>query len=224
MLSWQNDYPNPANYPISSFQTPIPPPEVDPDAGELLYVAYNPAWQEVLEGALMQLMNPATWQGTDAEIVEAQNRANVLMWLLQHAVVLPAEEKAPTPFWDEDSDVSDEFPTDMQPWYGYVTNPEAPQDELDFVEQFGIWAMTGFLAVATWEIGAAPAILFHTIAPRFVLAMRRGDLGEVIRILVDGEEHARVDTSGYAAGDVIRQSIFTDDTLTGHDIAIVQVS
>lgn len=218
-----NSYPNPDNYPAPSFPTPVPPPEVDPDAGELLYVGYNPAWTEVIEGALMQLMNPATWQGDHDDIITAQNRANVLMWLLQEPVDV-GEVKAPTPYWDEDSDVPDEFPADVQPWYGYVTNPEAPQDELDFVEQFSIWAMTGFLAVATWEIGAAPAILFHTIAPRFVLAMRRGDLGEVIRILVDGEEQARVDTSSYAPGDVIRQSIFTDDSLAGHDIAIVQVS
>lgn len=216
-----NSYPNADNYPTPSFPTPIPPPEVDPEAGDLLYVGYNPAWTEALEGALMQLMNPATWQGTDEEIVTAQNRANNLMWLLQH----PAEQqKTPTPYWDDDTDVDDEAEPELQPWYGTVSDPEAPPGELTFVENAGVWAMTGFLAVATWEIGAAPAILFHTIAPRFVLAMRRGDLGEVIRILVDGEEAARVDTSGYAPDEVIRTPIVGNPELEGHDVMLVQVS
>lgn len=131
----------------------------------------------------------------------------------------------PTPFWDDDTDVDDESPADVQEWYGYVTDPEAPPEELTFVEDAAIWGFTGFLALATWEIGAAPAILFRTIAPRFALAMRRGDLGEVIRILVDGEEAARVDTSGYDAGEVIRVPIVGDPAIeTGHDVMIVQVS
>jgi len=55
-------------------------------------------------------------------------------------------------------------------------------------------------------------------------AVRRGDLGEIIRIIVDGEEAARVDTSPAAAGDVLRVEIVGDPDLDGHDIAIVQVS
>ena len=82
-----------------------------------------------------------------------------------------------------------------------------------------------FLAVATWEIGAAPAILFHTIAPSFVLAIRRGDLGEVIRILVDGQDAAQVNTASASVGDVVRVPIVADPTVTtGHDIMIIQVS
>jgi len=218
----QNVYPDADNYPVSSFQSPVPPPDVDPDAGELLYVGYNPAWTEVLEGALMQLMNPATWQGDHDEIITALNRANGLMILLQHPVVPP--EEIPSPYWDEDGDVDDSYPADMQPWYGYVTDPELPPGELTFIENAAIWTFTGFLAVATIEIGAAPAILFSTIAPRFVLATRRGDLGEIIRILVDGEESARIDTSGYAPGEVIRTPILADPELSSHDIMIVQVS
>lgn len=131
----------------------------------------------------------------------------------------------PAPFWDDNEDVDDELPIDAQPWYGTVPNPEAAPDELDFVENAAIWAMTGFLAIATWEVGAAPAVLFHTIAPKFVLAMRRGDLGEIIRILVDGEEAARIDTTSAAPDTVIRVPIVADPTIeTGHDIAIIQVS
>jgi len=128
----------------------------------------------------------------------------------------------PTPFWDEDQDVDDELPDDAQPWYGYVTNPTAPPEELDFVENAAIWTITGFLAIATWEIGAAPAILFNTIAPKFALAVKRGDFGEIIRIFLDGAEAARVDTSGYAPGDVIRVKLIGDPENETHEIIIVQ--
>jgi len=223
-MSGDNDYPNVDNYPEPSFKSPIPAPDYPGDSGDLLYVAYTTFWAEVLAAACMALLQPSTWQGTHDEIILAQNRANDLLIALQTPVTPPADS-VPTPYWDEDSEVDDELPTDAQPWYGTVSNPEAPADELDFVENAAIWITTGFLAIATWEIGAAPAILFHTIAPRFVLATKRGDLGEIIRILVDGEEAARVDTSGYAPGDIIRTPILPDPAITtGHDIIIVQVS
>lgn len=223
-MAGDNDYPNVDNYPEPSFKTPIPPPDYEPDAGELLYVAYNTFWAEVLASACMALLQPSTWEGDHDEIILAQNRANTLLMLLQ-TPVSPPDETVPTPYWDEDTEVDDEMPTDMQTWYGTVSNPEAPPEELDFVENAAIFAMTGFLAVATWEVGFAPAILFHTIAPRFVLAMRRGDAGEIIRILVDGEEAARVDTTSAAVGDVVRVPIVADPAvMTGHDIAVIQVS
>jgi hypothetical protein len=130
----------------------------------------------------------------------------------------------PTPFWDEDQDVNDEFPSETQPWYGYVTDPEAAPGELTLVEQSSIWAFTGFLALATWEIGAAPAVLFNTIAPSFVLAVRRGDVGEIVRILVDGQDAAQIDTTAMTEGDVVYQTIIADPAFETHDLMIVQVS
>jgi len=220
----QNVYPAPDNYPDSSFPQPVPAPEVDPDdAGTLITVQYSWQWQPVLLAAVDQLGNPATWQGDHDEVITALNRATNLKDMLQ--IDIGDTRTVPTPYWDEDSEVDDQLADDVQPWYGTVSDPEAPPGELDFVENAAIWLMTGFLAVATWEIGAAPAILFHTIAPKFVLATRRGDLGEIIRILVDGEEAARVDTSSAAPGDVIRTSIVADPTVeTGHDIMLIQVS
>lgn len=171
----------------------------------------------------MALLQPSTWAGDHDEIILAQNRANNLLVALQTPVTPP--EDVPAPYWDDSDDVDDSLPADAQPWYGTVSDPEAPPAELDFVENAAIWALTGFLAVATWEVGFAPAILFHTIAPKFVLATKRGDLGEIIRILVDGEEAARVDTSSAAPGDIIRTPIVADPAITsGHDIAIIQVS
>jgi len=131
---------------------------------------------------------------------------------------------APTPYWDEDQDVDDDMPADDQIWYGYVEDPEAPAEELTLIEQFAIWGITGFLAYATWEVGFAPAILFNTIAPKFVLAFKRGDVGEVIRIIIDANEAATVDTSSAAVGDVVRVQIAGDPSLATHDVMIVQVS
>jgi len=137
---------------------------------------------------------------------------------------LLTSSKIPTPFWDDDADVDDEAEPDEQTWYGTVSDPEAPPDELDFVENALVWIFTGFIAAATLEVGAAPAILFRTIAPKFLIASKRGDLGEIIRIIVDGEEAARVDTSPYAPGEVIRTPIVADPDLAEHNVVIVQVS
>lgn len=223
-MNGDNDYPNVDNFPQVSFKSPIPAPDYEVNSGDLIYVAYNVFWAEVLAAACMALLQPSTWQGEHDDIITAQNRANDLLIALQTPVT-PPDDEVPSPYWDEDSDVDDAEPTDVQTWYGTVSDPEAPPVELDFVENAAVWAFTGFLALATWEIGAAPAILFHTIAPRFLLATKRGDFGEIIRILVDGEEAARVDTSGYAPGDVIRTPIVGNPAIeTGHDIMIVQVS
>lgn len=216
----QNLYPDPDNYPVSSFPDPVPAPDVDPDAGFFITVRYGWQWQQVLLAAIDQLLNPATWEGDHDTVITALNRATNLKDMMQ----IDLGSTIPTPYWDEDTEVDDTAPVTSQTWYGTVSDPEAPPDELDFVENAAIWIMTGFLAVATWEIGAAPAILFHTIAPKFVIASRRGDVGEIIRILVDGEEAARVDTSSSSVGDVINTPIVADPAIEGHDIMIIQVS
>jgi hypothetical protein len=121
--------------------------------------------------------------------------------------------------------VDDDAPITDEPWYGYVTDPEVDPDELTFVESTAIWAFTGFIAAGTAEIGAAPAVLFHTIAPKFVLAMRRGSAGEIIRVILDGEDAAAIDTSPYSPGDVIRVPFIADPSVTtGHDITLIGIS
>lgn len=219
----QNIYPSPINYPVSSFPQRVPPPEVDPDdAGTLIYVKYSWEWREVLMAAIDQLLNPATWEGDHDDVITALNRATNLKDLIQTPVSV--EEGVPTPFWDEDTEVDDELPADAQPWYGYVTDPTVPQDELTFFENALIWGFTGFIAAATFEVGFAPAILFNTTAKKLVLANRRGDVGAIIRIWIDGSMAAEVDTSGYTEGDVIRTTVIGDPDLSTHDLAIVQVS
>lgn len=178
----------------------------------------------MVAGALVELTYPHNYEKRGELTPEQTAEYMSAMLARWYEESCGSEEETPTPFWDEDTDVDDQEPAETQGWYGYVTDPEAPPGELTFFENAAIWVMTGFLAVATWEVGAAPAILFHTIAPRFTLAMRRGDVGEIIRILVDGEEAARVDTSSAAPGDVIRVPIGGDPSLSTHELMIVQVS
>jgi hypothetical protein len=219
-MNINNDYPGVDNAPDTSFPQPIPPPDVDPQTGDLFTVAFNPLWTPALLAACDQLINPATWQGTDDERLLAMNRAILLKNLIADGV----EQEVGTPYWDDDEDVDSEAPIDEQTWYGTVSNPDAPPAELDFVENALVWTFTGLIALATPELAFAPAILFHTIAPKFLIATKRGDVGELIRILVDGSEAARVDTSGYAPGEIINTQIIADPSLDTHTLTIVQVS
>lgn len=216
-----NLYPNEGNYALPSFMSPVTPPDVDPDAEPLIQPAFSAAWLPYVLGALDQLLLYASWDADDDAKLLAVSRAATL----KEFIAVGSLERVPTPFWDEDSEVDDDAPILDEPWYGYVTDPEVDPDELTFVESAALWTFTGFLAVATAEVGAAPALLFHTIAPKFVLAMRRGDTAEIIRVIVDGADAAAVDTTPYSEGDVIRVPIVADPSITtGHDITLVQVS
>jgi hypothetical protein len=169
-------------------------------------------WQQ-FEGGLDRDVAAARWQIMLEDAMEVAATTNA-------CVVIDV----PTPYWDEDVDVDDEATPALQTWYGYVTDPTAAPNELTFVEQASIWAFTGFLALATIEVGAAPAILFNTIAPSFVLAVRRGDLGEIVRILVDGQDAATIDTSAMTEGEVFYQTVVADPAFETHDLMLVQVS
>lgn len=129
----------------------------------------------------------------------------------------------PTPFWDDAADVDDQESAEEQTWYGYVTDPEADPEELTFIENAAIWTFTGFIAFASWEVGFAPAVVFHTIAPRFVLAWKRGDVGEIIRVIVDGAEAGTVDTTSAAEGELVEFNVVADQDLEEHELILVQV-
>lgn len=205
---------------------PTPNASDEPRVCRSFSVPSQADWLGLVAGCMDFLTEPTNWfiNGDMTQEESAQAFIDIISNTFDLEESCAATE-VPTPYWDEDSEVDDEESSETQVWYGTVSDPEAPPEELDFVENAAIFAFTGFLAAATWEVGFAPAILFHTIAPRFVLAIRRGDVGEIIRILVDGEEAARVDTSSASAGDVINVPIIADETIeTGHDLVIVQVS
>lgn len=124
----------------------------------------------------------------------------------------------PTPFWDEGQDLDDHESAETQSWYGEVTDPEAEADEISFIENAGIWIITGFIAYSG-QIGAA--VFFHTIAPSFVLAWHRGDIGEIWRVIVDSAEFGTVDTASAAENDVVQLPIIAGEG--EHDVTIIKV-
>jgi hypothetical protein len=219
-----NFYPNGFNYPEVSFPQELTPPDVDPDDPdlEMILVEYNPAWTEVLMAAVDQLLQYSSWAGDHDAKILAVNRASNLKWLLQEPVEI--DEGVPAPYWDSDEDVDDEMPPEEQDWYGMVTNPEAPADELTFVENAVIWIFTGFIALVlapALPAGVAAGLTFRTLATRFTLAFRRGDIIEQIRIVIDAKDYGNVNTGDVAVGEIIEVDVNGLEDLDFHDILLV---
>lgn len=218
----QNLYPAPdVNYPDTSFPQPIPPPDGEPDdEGTLIYIRYSWIWREVLLAAIDQLLNPATYQGDHDTVILALNRAQNLK-----SIIATDTGDLPAPYWDDETDVEAEEPDSSEEWYGGVADPTAPAGSLDFVESAALWAITGFVAVATFEVGGlAPAILFHTAVEKFILIQRRGDAAETIRYLIDNQDMKMLDTSPYSPGDLIEVPLVAPAGGGTHELMIVQVS
>jgi hypothetical protein len=219
-----NLYPNPDNFPETSFPQALTPPGVDPDDPdlEMILVEYNPEWQQVLMAAVDQLLQYSSWAGTHDDKILAVNRASNLKWLLQNPVEI--DEGIPAPYWDDDADVDDEMPADEQEWYGMVTNPSAPADELTFVENAVIWIFTGFIAlvlVPALPAGVAAGLTFRTLATRFTLAFRRGDIIEQIRVVIDAKDYGTVNTGDVGVGEIIELDVNGLEDLPMHDILLV---
>lgn len=218
-----NSYPNIDNYPQVSFPQALTPPEVDPEESDVILVEYNPAWTPVLMAAVDQLLQYSSWDGNHDAKILAVNRANNLKWLLQFPVNV-GEEDFPTPYWDDETSVDDEAPAESQDWYGMVTNPSAPADELTFVENAVIWILSGFIALVlapALPAGVAAALTFRTIANRFTLAFRRGDIIEQIRIVIDAADYGEVDTGSVAVGEIIEVDVNGLPDAAFHDILLV---
>jgi hypothetical protein len=219
----QNALPSPANFAQVSFPQELTPPDIDPDEGETLLYAYNPAWSKVLAASCDQMTQFTSWIGDSDEKKLAVNRAIILKELLITPVNV-GEEDYPAPYWDSDEDVDDEMPAEEQEWYGMVTNPSAPANELTFVENAVIWIITGFIAlvlVPALPAGVAAGLAFRTLATRFTLAFRRGDIIEQIRIIIDAKDYGTVDTSTVAEGEIIEVQVNGLDEAAFHDILLV---
>lgn len=220
-----NFYPNGFNYPEPSFPQALTPPAVDPDDPdlEMILVEYNPEWIEVLMAACDQLLQYAAWEGDHDAKILAVNRASNLKWILQNPAEV-GERDYPAPYWDSEEDVDDEAPIEEQTWYGEVTNPTAPANELTFVENAVIWIITGFIALVlspALPAGVAAGLAFRTLATRFTLAFRRGDIIEQIRIIIDAKDYGTVDTSTVAEGGIIEVNVDGLDEADFHDILLV---
>lgn len=219
----QNAYPNQTNFPVVSFPEEVTPPSVDPDEGDTILVAYNPAWSKVLAAACDQLLQYPSWIGEHDDKILAVDRATNLKIQLQIPVYV-GEREIPAPYWDTGTDVDDEMPIDTQTWYGEVTNPADPADELTFVENAVIWIISGFIAlvlVPALPAGVAAAVAFRTLAARFTLAFNRGDIREQFRVIVDAADYTTVDTDGMTEGDIVEIDIDGLTEADFHDILIV---
>jgi len=172
-------------------------------------VAYSLAWQQVLLAAVDQLLLPSTWQGTDEEITLALNRAQNLKYILTEPA---GETGVPTPYWDDTSDLDDQAPVDEQVWYGIFDG--------EFHETLENFAIAGFLVYAG-NIGAA--ITFLTLAPRFRLAWKTGNLGGIIRVIIDGAEAGDVDTFSEEDG-VLEREFIGDPEEEEHSILMYLLS
>lgn len=175
----------------------------------------DPTLIQAVSGALLPLTYPSNWEqsGSMTPDEAAEIMRSVLIEFFD-AVGCPT---MPAPYWDEDSSADDEELAATQTWYGVVEDFLAPIEGLSFEQNAAAWAITGFVAYAA---GPGAAVFFRTVARRFVLAFQRGDVGEIIRVVVDSAEYG-VDTSVYAPGEIIELPIIAAGAGAEHDILIV---
>jgi len=200
---------NPFALPTSSFNQPITPPSTDPDEEEQWTVCFGVAWLTVVLGALDQLLLPSTWIGDADAIQEAQDRSAVLKDLFGNPTCTSGGA-IETPYWDDVADADDETTPEEQTWYGeYVSGT--------FTEVVENWVIAGFIA-SSGNLNAA--IAFLTIAPKFRLAFKTGDIGGIIRIFVDANDYGTIDTNAAEDG-IIYKDIVADPEADTHQIYVV---
>jgi len=170
------------------------------------------AWLGVFMGALAPLLDAKSWRQFGALTPdECAAEALNIFFSFQTA----CDAAVPTPYWDEDEDLDDEAAPAAQVWYGTVEDPSEAPDETTFEENAAIWSFAGMLAIA----GATPAALaFLTIAPKFVVAIRQGNYGKIVRLFVDGEKVNEVTDAG--DGSVLEMSVIADPAAAEHQIYI----
>lgn len=183
-----------------------------------VFIPDSEEWLAVVSGALAELTRPYNWEQAGGVTVEAATERAALMLKEYYEGVCQGEETIPTPFWDEDTTADDEQTLALQDWYGEVSSFLAPIDNLSFVQNAAVWGITGFVAYAA---GIAPAIAFRTVARNFVLAIQREDVGEAIRVVVNGVQETRVDTTPYAVGEVFEVPIATETGAEFYDVTII---
>lgn len=120
------------------------------------------------------------------------------------------ETGVPTPYWDEAQDLDDSLPPISQIWYGVMEGDT-------FRETIENWVLAGFVAYAG---GIGAALKFLTIAPAFRLAWKKGDVGGIIRVFIDGADAGTVNTYSATEG-VIERDYVGDADEDEHEIIMV---
>lgn len=168
-------------------------------------------------GALDALRQPYNWyiNGTLTQDEAAAAFADILDEAYLQALTGQCAPDVEAPYWDDADDVDDNEPVGEQMWYGEVDDPTAVPTALTFRENLEIWTFAGLLALA----GAPGAALsFITIAPRFVLAFKQGNIGKIIRVFIDANEVGQFEDDG--SGGIKEMSIVGDPTMDTHQLYI----
>lgn len=177
-----------------------------------IYLPNSPDYVGQLLGALYPLTQAYNWyfwgEMTPQEAADA--------W---YEIIAEAEERnfeaicddgVPTPYWDDVADLDDSLPPSEQIWYGTY-------DGTTFTETVENWVLAGFVAYAG---GIGAAIKFLTIAPAFRLAWKKGDVGGIIRVFIDGADAGTVNTYSPTEG-VIERDYVGDPDEEEHEIIMV---
>jgi len=198
----EKEFPDNLGYPTPAFTS-------DATTCLLLQVPATPAWWAIYTGLLLTLTDENAWQQFEGGMSreDAAAAATVVFEdAMARAETESCDTSVPAPYWDDESDVDAEDDVSVQTWYGIFDG--------EFHETVENFVIAGFLAYAGC-IGCA--IKFLTIAPAFRLAWKAGDLGGLIKIVIDGAEYEDVDT--YAEEDgIIEKSYIGDPDLEMHEI------
>lgn len=175
-------------------------------------------WLGIFNFLLLQSIYAFNWEQVNATDLTPDECAALCYEIyVKYLSAGTIERNVPAPYWDVDSSADDEEPIEIQPWYGVVEDFFAPIDEITFTENAAVWAITGFVAYAA---GVPAAVTFRTVARNFVIAIQREDVGEAIRVVVNGVQETRIDTTPYAAGEIIEVPIAVETEEEFYDIII----
>jgi hypothetical protein len=168
----------------------------------------DPAWVQLLMGAVQQLALPYLYykwgELTPDEAADAWDA--IINRAVEESFENNCDTGIPTPYWDDVTDLDDEAQPAEQTWYGIFDGT--------FQETVENFAIAGFIAYSG-QVGAA--ISFLTIAPKFRLAWKTGNLGGIIRVIIDGAQAGDVDTYSATEG-VLEQDFAGDPELEEHTV------
>src|SRR5262249_37628721 len=147
----------------------------------------NGEWLALVMGLLMTLADENNWvqfEGALDTATAAQAWQDMIDQAYADAEGGCGTDLVAPPYWADVGDSDDEVEPAEQIWYGEWVSGE-------FHEVLENWAIAGFLA---YSGAPAAAVAFLTIAPKFRLAWKTGDLGGIIRIFVDAADMGTVNT------------------------------
>ena len=184
--------------PNEKVRIPTPPDLPEDVIKRRLEIPSSQEWLGVFNYILTLAIFEWNWEQLNDTDLDPQTCADVAYEIYVKYLHSADLQETPTPFWDTPQDSDDELPADEQPWYGIFDG--------SFHETLENFVIAGFIA-ASVQVGAA--ITFLTIAPKFRLAWKTGDVGGIIRIFIDSADAGTVDT--YSASPGVLEKDFVGD-------------